>query len=204
MAAENIIEDPVFERMAKEKEEVIAHNNEILAQQIIPEAKPGTTFVSFSEDLMKDETAKYRDITVEESKDDHGRRFFRFSDGGATSSLILVLFQHGHRHLLSVNDKVIPFQDFLHIVDVESLAEYATEVASHDIRSGVAVSAGSVVVRVQLPATNVIFDNANRNKEYTFTNTTVPLLMMAMTHLSKVDFLNNSKDVGSREIRSSE
>jgi hypothetical protein len=166
---DDIKQDYVFQRMIREKEEVISRSEEILANQIIPD---GTLFGDYSSDVFE-EIVQYKNIRMDKSTDTYGRQFFRFFDEKATS-LILVVFKHNHRRLVSVNNRVMPMDDFLNIVDMESLAIEKPEVSSLDIRQGLPTVNSNIVVRLL------------NKKEYIIKNTSVPLLMMAMTQISEL------------------
>jgi hypothetical protein len=173
-------EGDMMNRMQEEKEKLLAANNVSIGQPVMPEDLGSSeVFGTYSGDSLAEETAKYRNINVQESKDDAGRTFLRFFDG-RTTSLIVVVFRVRDQLLVSVNDRVIPFSDLMAVQELEDIPAVNQQVASHDLRAMMNISCGDVIahVRDKRGYLTVV------EKTYTFKNTSVPLMMMALTRLS--------------------
>lgn len=138
------------------------------------EIELGTTFVekcaSYESDVMAQCVKEYSDITHNFQVDNYSREIHRFDDG-QTAPLVVVVFKNARRRLVSVNQHVLPMRDFINIQKMVFVKNEKKEEANHQLRGGYAIGIGHV--------------KANTDEtSYTFPDTTVPLLMMAVAHFA--------------------
>ena len=136
------------------------------------------TMASFSDcapyqtDTMKEVSDIYTNITFTDTTDIYGRIIYRFYEQ-STSPLILVIFKNGNQTLISVNQYVLPLKTFLSLGYMKFTINTIAMNETHDLRRQPVINKGNVSASVSVDS-----------HTYTFEDTTIPLLMMAITVLN--------------------
>lgn len=133
----------------------------------------------YETDALKESSEIYTSIKHSSMKDVNGRTIYRFEDG-KNQPLIIVLFKNAEKRLISVNQQVLSLRTFLNIqemnhVDVDSSSIKTNKHELREVlRATPLVNSGSVKA----------YSSDNKHN-YMFENTTIPLMMMAITVLTE-------------------
>jgi hypothetical protein len=137
---------------------------------------------SYENDGLKESSEPYTSIKYTSTTDNYGRTIYRFEDKN-TTPLVLVIFENAYKKLISVNGNVIPLKTFLTIEQMEYVKHETLsllEEANQDLRRAPTVNEG--YVRAQ---TNSNHEMGFSSSSHNFMDTTVPLLMNAISVLAK-------------------
>jgi len=125
---------------------------------------------------LKESSEIYTDIKCISNVDKQGRTIYRFDDKTQVKQpLVIVIFKNSIEKLVSVNQQVLSLKNFLSIKEMEEQVDdlNVNKKCMNEIRSIPLANSGNV---------KVVSENGNK---YTFKNTTVPLIMMAMSILTE-------------------
>ncbi len=137
---------------------------------------------SYENDGLKESSTPYTAIKYTSTTDSYGRTIYRFEDK-RTTPLVLVIFENAYKKLISVNGNVLPLKTFLTIEQMEYVKQETLSLGqecNHDLRMAPTVNEG--YVRTQTSSNHEMgFSSSSHN----FMDTTVPLLMNAISVLAK-------------------
>lgn len=140
-------------------------------------------FAAYENDGLKESSTPYTAIKYTSTTDSHGRTIYRFEDK-STTPLVLVIFENAYKKLISVNGTVLPLKSFLTIETMDYVKQEILSIGqecNHDLRVAPTVNEG--YVRAQSGSYQEI--GYSSSTSHSFMDTTVPLLMNAITVLSK-------------------
>jgi hypothetical protein len=123
----------------------------------------------YQPDCMKETSDIYTKITFTNTTDSYGRIMYRFYES-STTPLVLVIFKNGNQTLVSVNQYVLPLKMFLSLSHMEFIKNTFATNETSDLRRQPIINKGSVKACVDIDS-----------HQYVFEDTTIPLLMMAIT-----------------------
>jgi hypothetical protein len=140
---------------------------------------------TYENDPLKESSETYVDIKCLSTVDKQGRTIYRFDEKSQTKQpLVIVIFNNSQKKLVSVNQQVLPLKSFL---SIEEMHEYEDEINSslklkhngireiiNEVRSVPLVNTGDVKAY-----------SSENGKTYVFKNTTIPLVMMAISILTE-------------------
>jgi hypothetical protein len=127
---------------------------------------------TYQRDELKESSLPYTQIKHLYMTDEYNRAIYRFDDQKSTP-LVVVVFHNGVKKLVSINQHVLPLKTFLKLEELRFVKNEMLSGASHDIRSEPPVNQGYVKAY-----------SYEYKCSYEFHDTTIPLLMMAMTILN--------------------
>ena len=126
----------------------------------------------YENDGLAESSEPYTSITYKSTTDSYGRTIYRF-ETKTSIPLVVVIFQNASKKLVSVNDRVLPLKTFLNLDHLEYMKDEVHEESNHDLQ-----------LRYYTPRINQGTVRANSDdgmSVYNFQDTTVPMIMMAMT-----------------------
>lgn len=130
-------------------------------------------------DALKECSDIYTDIKYVTMKDTHGRTIYRFENKGIRP-LVIVVFKNCETRLISVNQQVLSLRTFLKIQEMNHIDadKPLTKTEGIDLRM---IDGNEPVLN-----SGIVKAFSSENKQiYVFENTTVPLMMMAISVLTE-------------------
>lgn len=176
----SVSEQPVNEIVYEYRADIIP------ASSTICDAAPsedGSTanYSAFNSNQVENTVKQYNNIKVTHSVDARNRDFYFFDDFGM-KPMTIVVFETPSGDLLSVNDIVLPLDEFLDISHIKQ-ANVSAKSESADLRE----------IMTDSGRYGTVLCKTHDDKEFTIPNSNVKLVMMAISILSE-DYGNYSSD----------
>lgn len=128
------------------------------------------TVGNFTKNDLKQAMDEYDDINVVTQQDSHGRMYYIFDDS-ITNPLRIIVFQLGDRMMCAINNQVMTMTQLMGIETIQDM----------DLPHLPAVDKGLGSIRLSPETFRRLHCTTTTGTSFTITNTTLPLLMKALT-----------------------
>jgi hypothetical protein len=133
-------------------------------EDYVPIEPEKTSWWTGGADIAQANISKYEEIRVEQMQDKFGRTIYVFDDK-LTQHLMVVVFKMRGRYMVSVNEVLMPLEEFLSISTGRAIESQSTNTSKPWNERGIECTVGS--------------------KLFTIPNTTMHIILVALTTLEK-------------------